>query len=440
VRESRRAERAFLAPLDALTDMPAPRWQRTTAWAVIVLVISASAWTWLAQVDIVTVAPGQVVPRGRSKIVQAAETATVTAIHVREGQRVVAGQLLFEFDATAVTAERARLTAERVSLLLDRARLSALLDGRTTMSDEAALARSDPRLVRARARFLQQRAEAHAQEAELAEKLREQRAQRTVAAVQVAHLAQSLPLVTETAQALQSLAERGHVPRVQWLSAERERLSIEHELAAHRARLQALEAALAGLAARGAAARAARRAQLGAELADAERALQACEEALGKAARRRALARPRAPIAGTVQQLALHTLGGVVTAAQPLLVIVPDAARLDVEARIANRDVGFVAPGQRAVVKIETFDFTRYGVLEGRVRHVSRAAVHDPALGPHYVAEIALDSATRTSLGRSIALAPGMVAQVELRTGVRRVVDFVLSPLLRLRDEAARER
>ncbi|MGD9603482.1 MAG: HlyD family type I secretion periplasmic adaptor subunit [Gammaproteobacteria bacterium] len=436
----RHLDGGFLAPLDALAETPAPRWQRTIGWTVIVLVICTIAWSWVARVDIVSVAPGQVVPHGRSKVVQAAETATVTAIHVQEGQHVVAGQLLIELDDTAATADHARLSAERLALLLDRERLGALLDARAAPFADAALASSDPGVARARARLEQQRAEMHAHDAELAEKEREQRAQRAAAAVQVTHLARSLPLVTEAAQAFRELAERGHVPRMQWLSAERERLSVAHELAAQRARLSALEATLAALAARGAATRAARRAQFGAELADTERALQACDEGLRKTARRRALTVLRAPLAGTVQQLALHTVGGVVTAAQPLLVIVPEAARLDVEARIANRDVGFVAPGQRAVVKIETFDFTRYGVLEGTVRHVSRAAVPAPGAAPHYVAEIALAARPRTSLGKPLVLTPGMTVQVELRAGERRVADFVLSPLLRLRDEAARER
>jgi len=174
-----------------------------------------------------------------------------------------------------------------------------------------------------------------------------------------------------------------------------------------------------------------------------------------------------APIDGTVQQLAVHTIGGVVTPAQPLLQVVPDQGKLLVEALVQNRDVGFIHAGQLARVKVETFNFTRYGLIDGRVIDVARDAVSpgdnakratkadaaseddstgDTGLGdgggqtPAYVAHIALDSDSLVTEDGPTRLGPGMQVAVEIQTGRRRVIDYLLSPLVSHVSESFRER
>jgi hemolysin D len=137
-----------------------------------------------------------------------------------------------------------------------------------------------------------------------------------------------------------------------------------------------------------------------------------------------------APVDGTIHQLTLHTVGGVVPAAQPLLQIVPAAAAVEVEATLANRDVGFVRPGQDAQVKVEAFDYTKYGTVPARVTLVSRDAVLDGKRGLIYTVRVVLDRATLTVDGEPRRLSPGMAVTVDLKTGTRRVIDYVLSPLI----------
>jgi hemolysin D len=170
----------------------------------------------------------------------------------------------------------------------------------------------------------------------------------------------------------------------------------------------------------------------------------------------------RAPVEGSVQQLAVHSVGGVVTPAQQVMMIVPADSHLEVEAMVANRDIGFVNPGQEAQIKIDTFNFTRYGLLHGKVVNVShdamvrekpqdksspsksQAALLDSSepQGQEfvYVAEIALDQTRLEVEGRMVDLAPGMAVTVEIKTGQRRVIEFLLSPLLRYKQESLRER
>jgi hemolysin D len=152
------------------------------------------------------------------------------------------------------------------------------------------------------------------------------------------------------------------------------------------------------------------------------------------------LLRLRAPVAGSVQQLTVHTIGGVVPAAQPLMLIVPKEDKVEVEGDLENRDVGFVREGQSAEVKADAFDYTKYGMIHGQVEFVSKDAVDDDNHRPVYKTLVRLDSPSIVIDGRALALTPGMTVKVEIRTGTRRIIEYVLSPLLRHRHESLNER
>ena len=184
-------------------------------------------------------------------------------------------------------------------------------------------------------------------------------------------------------------------------------------------------------------------------------------EELVKAEQHRDLQTLTAPVDGTVQQLAVHTIGGVVTPAQPLMVLVPADSRLEVEAMVSNRDIGFVHAGQPAEIKVDTFNFTRYGLLHGEVQNLSPDAVlRDQPADPNrdkssgsladssepkgqslsYVARVSLDRTEMQVEDKMVDLSPGMAVTVELKTGSRRVIQYLPSPLPRYRQEGLRER
>jgi hemolysin D len=179
-----------------------------------------------------------------------------------------------------------------------------------------------------------------------------------------------------------------------------------------------------------------------------------------KAVLKRGLRTLRAPVDGTVQQLAVHTLGGVVTPAQQLMVVVPKGTGLEIEATLPNKDVGFVHKGQSVEIKVEAFTFTRYGLLRGTVTNLSQDVVapQDDARGtrsrdddandeekrqagqPTYVALVSLDSTSIRTEDGVTPLEPGMAVTTEIKTGRRTVISDLLSPLSRLRREEMRER
>ena len=176
------------------------------------------------------------------------------------------------------------------------------------------------------------------------------------------------------------------------------------------------------------------------ELSETETKLDSITEEINKAERRLALTTLTAPVAGTVQQLAIHTVGGVVTEAQPLMVLVPDDSPIEVEAMVPNKDIGFVHEGQDAIVKIETFNFTKYGYVNGTVREVSHDAVSDKEHGLIYTRHITLQTNHMRVDDHEVKLTPGMAVTAEVKMGQRRVIEFLLSPLLRYRQESGRER
>ena len=197
------------------------------------------------------------------------------------------------------------------------------------------------------------------------------------------------------------------------------------------------------------------------ELAEAERKAAGLEADLSKAEERSKLQQLTAPVSGTVQQLAIHTVGGVVTPAQALMVIVPSDSQLEIEAMVNNRDIGFVHPGDEVEIKVDTFDFTRYGLLHGKVRSISSDSIardapsdksNDNPSGSSssasepkgkelsYAARISVDR-TKMQVGdKMVRLSPGMAVTAEIKTGSRRIISYLLSPMLKYKQESLRER
>lgn len=432
---SRRLEQAFLPAALEVEHTPPRPLARCTLWGIVVFFVVALAWACIGRVDIVAVAHGRVVPSARVKLVQPRTAGTVRAIHVGEGSSVEAGELLVELDDTELRAERARIAAEHRHAEHDRARLQALLARLATLPPQEE--RLAPELrARVASAYEAFAAERRALEDAVTRAGAEQAARRA----QLARIDSTLPLLSERAAALARLEARALAPRSDWLELEEARLARLRERDVLAAELAVARAARAEAAARLAALVAATATRWRDELAASETRLESAGEELRKLAHAIAAQRLLAPVAGTVQQLAVHTVGGVVTPAETLMVVVPGSAAVEVEAWVENKDVGFVRVGQHAVVKVETFPFTRYGTLGGRVATVSHDAVGDDEHGLAFLARVALLDTALGINGVPVALRPGMAVTVEVDLGRRRIIEFLLAPLLRYRDEGLTER
>lgn len=417
---------------------------RALSWCLLLLVAVAATWTWCARVEVVAVAPGKVVPAGRVKEIQTLQAGVVRAIHVREGERVATGAVLVELDSTEPGADVAQARARSVALALEQGRLHALLYAVDTGGLQGALPEvpgATPAQVvrewqRVRAEFKAHQSRLHA----LDEEQRRRGAERAAAQVRRRQWEATVPMITERAAAQARLVEQHLLPRSQWLELEQQRLAQTGQRDAERHAVTMLEAAVAGLAQQRITVAAEFTQGLLAQLDDVEMRIAALEQESVRAAQRLALQVLKAPVAGIVQRLTVQTLGGVVTPAQSLMQIVPEDVDLEIEAWARNQDAGQVRAGQPVIIKIEAFPFTRYGTLPGTLLGVAPDAVADPQQGLVYAARVGLARSVFTVDGRSVRLTPGMAATVEVKLGQRRIAEYLLSPLLRYRDEALRER
>jgi hemolysin D len=256
----------------------------------------------------------------------------------------------------------------------------------------------------------------------------------------VAKIEATLPLVRRREADFKTLSDEGMVPVHASQDRARERIEIERDLATQRARLSEAEAALDESRRARAAALAEIERTLALRAARARLELAQLEQQGSKSAQRAQLTRLTSPVAGTVQQLAVHTAGGVVTPAQALMVVVPDGGDVTAEVAIDNRDIGFVREGQSVEVKLETFAFTRYGTVPATVTRVSADAAPDDRRGAVFPATLAFARSSIEVDGRSVRLSPGMNVTAEIKTGQQRVIEFLTSPVRRTVSESLRER
>ena len=441
---------AFLPAVLEVEQTPPLPASRAILWSVMTLFTCAFVWSVFGRVDVVAVAQGRIVPTGRVKTVQPLEAGVVSAIHVREGQTVAAGDPLIQLDDGKSRADLSRLRVARDAMAAELRGLELQLRAFVLFPNAAAYVErapghplnvaiaATPMAIRRR---IDSQLEAHyAERAALEDAVAENRAERLGNERRLALLDATLPLLTERASALEQLAARSLAPRASWFELEIPRLERERERGIVGARIVALDAAQSALQRQLHALAAGERSRLLEARARLETELQAIDLDIGKAEARVRERRLLAPEAATVHQLSVHTIGGVVTPAEQLMQLVPLDGALVVEAFVTNRDAGFVRAGQRAEIKVETFPFTRYGTIDGRITHVAHDAIADEQAGLVYVAQVSLERTTIKTAERIADLAPGMAVTAEIKLGRRRLIEFLAAPLLRYRDEGFRER
>jgi hemolysin D len=461
--DKRRDELAFLPAALEIVETPPSPVGRSIAFLLVGLFSVALAWSWWGTIDIVASATGKIVPSGRTKVIQPFETAVVRSIRVQDGQPVKAGDVLIELDPTLNAADRDHLSNELLAEQINIARLRAALgSGDDPLADFAPPAKADPAILATQRQLLAHQVAEH--RAKLAA-LDRQEAQKTAEVATTSATIQKLdaviPVVQTRVDMRKSLMDKELGSKLIYYETLQQLIEQQKELGVQRSHLQEAEAATAAIRETRRQAMEEYRHGLADDLVKAEQKANGLAQDLIKAEQRTRLQQLTAPVDGVVQQLAVHTIGGVVTPAQTLLVVVPSDSRLEIEASVSNRDIGFVHAGQPAEIKVDTFNFTRYGLLDGEVLGISQdAIVRDrPPERPgerergaandssepkgqelNYSARISLSQTRMLIDDRVVNLSPGMAVTVEIKTGSRRILSYLLSPLLRYHQEVLRER
>jgi hemolysin D len=423
-------EAAFLPAALSLQDTPVHPAPRRMAVVICALFAIALLWSICGKIDIVAVAPGRIVVSERTKTIQPLEKSVVSRVLVKDGDAVKAGQVLIELDATAANADRTSVAEQLKAAEAERERTTALL---------GALARGrapSGRDAQTQAEWL----DITARTAKLDAEQRRREAEAATVQEAIAKLEATLPLAQRRESDVKGLAEQGFMNQHAGQDRMRERIELERDLALQRARRAEAQAAVA----ESRQGRAALLAETHRNLRDRHAQAKLKHEQLAqerhKTEQRSRLTQLTSPVDGTVQQLAVHTAGGVVTEAQVLMMVVPKDAAVTAEVVLDNKDIGFVGTGQVAEVKLETFPFTRYGTVQATVTHLAADAVTDEKRGAIFPVTLRLQQTHLNVEGKRIALAPGMNLSAEIKTGRRPVIDYLLSPIHKAMDESLWER
>src|SRR5216684_4118092 len=427
VRRRREHELALLPAALEIVETPPSPIGRAIGVTIIAVFVLALAWACLGTVDIVATAPGKIIPSGRTKTIQPFEIGVVRAIHVHDGDTVKAGQVLIELDPTMNAAEREHLQSDLVAAQLDVARLrAALADSPDPLSDFHSPEGASPVLIATQRQHLtSQTAEHRARIAALDRQMAQKEAERATSAATIAKIEAVIPLLQQQVDMRKTLLEHETGSKLIYLQTLQQLVEQQQERSVQQSKYKEAEAVVAALRETRAQAGAEYRRTLFDELGKIEPRAAGLAQDLIKAEQRTRLQALTAPVDGIVQQLAVHTVGGVVTPAQALLVLVPQDSHLEIEAMVSNRDVGFVEPGQ-------TKDKSPQGTQDAKPPSDEQ--------GPVYAARIALDRTQMQIEDKPVNLSPGMSVTAEIRTGERRIISYLLSPLRKYRQDSLRER
>lgn len=468
-----RADQEFLPAALEILETPASPVGTWLISVICMLVVAALAWAWFGRFDIVASAQGKFQPTGRVKVIQPQENSKVLSIRVQNGAQVRQGDVLVEFDASDATADRSALSSALGSIRGEIVRrLAAIRVQRENAARKDILPPIPPlvwpadttQAVRLREQRIYETETARLAStiAALAAQYIQKEAERTRVASTIAAQKSLIEVMRERVEMRSELVRRASGTRSSVIDAtesyryqQTSLIGMEGQLAEAIANLDVLKKEMVktydGFFA-----------ENSQKLAEAERQRDEYEQRLAKAEARLERFTLKAPIDGTVYALSLTTQGQVVVPAEELMRIVPEGERLEVEAYVQNKDIGFINTGQEAVIKVDSFPFIRYGSVPATVTRISRDAIPEPdqsadtaarqqnrpttVSGGQRVQNLVFPVLLRPHAfelvadGEKVPLAPGMTVTVEIKTGSRRILEYIFSPLVEIAATSMRER
>lgn len=425
--------------LEILRTPPSPV-GRIAAWFCIVVMVVLLLWSYFGHIDEVAIARGKIIPSGYTKTIQVYDTGVVKNIRVRDGSKVKAGDVLVELDTTLTEADQSRQDKEASYLRLEIERLLAEQQNRAFQIANAALFKPDD--IKFQMQLYESRIAEYRTKRSILQKAIEQAHEEVrIAENTVDKLKARQTLAVERESSMRKLLEVGAVSKFQYWEYLERSSDLEKDIAmqinavskARQNLLQSMETLQNTTDAY--------QKDIMTQLVTARRELHVVEEELKKAQEKLRLSTIVAPIDGTVQGLAVHTVGGVVTSAQALMMVVPDQTSVEVEAWVENKDIGFVYPGQDAEIKVDTFNFQKYGVLEAKLVEVGSDAIDDKERGLIYrVLLRTKEDKFHLANGRDVPLTPGMAVTAEIKTRQKRIIEYFTDPFVKYIKEGLRER
>ena len=428
-------------PLDQLLHShPVPTW-RNAAWPVMALILLAFAWSNFAKLDEVAVAPGEVIPLGKSKVIQHLEGGIIEDLFIKEGDIVSAGQTLMQLDLGSGGANIQELQVRLDSELLTRARLHAEAEGISTPTFPAEVAARVPdQAIAQRQAFEARKRQLAAGLAVLNELVKQRKLEVQELEARLRATRNNLASAQERFKISENLLKDGLTSRVDHLQLEGEVETLKGELQSIQAGIPRARAAVSEAERRVAEDETRFRREAQDELNKTEQTIGRITELLRKAEEQGVRAEIKSPIDGVIINLAFTAVGNVIKPGEPIMEIVPTGENMVIESRLNPTDRGYVTEGQKALVKISTYDFARYGGLDAEVILVAADTSLDENGMPYFRVVVQPEKSYLGQTRGFLPIMPGMEATVDIHTGQKTVMDYLIKPVLKLKHEAFRER
>ncbi|MCT4627901.1 HlyD family type I secretion periplasmic adaptor subunit [Halodesulfovibrio sp.] len=437
----------FLPAALEVIETPASPIGRALLWTIMLCVCFITCWACIGKTNVVAVAVGKVIPVDQVKTINLLEDGVIKRIFVKEGQIVEKGTPLIEIDSTLAQLDIETLGQDQLNLQFELAKAQCLLKWISDLKKKPAFippqntAASTSKLIEIYANQTKKEANSlRFQLKRLTSRKEKLIAQHKAEEHRLAKLEQTLSIATKWSKTMKTLYSQGLGSEYDWLQKEQQRIINYEDLNSCMQKLKEITASLQEVAAQ--------RKQL---VTDFTKNLLATETAIlskiddistqtQKAEKIKTFQSITAPVSGKIQQLAVHTVGGVILSGAPIMIIVPSNPKLEIEAFINNSDIGFVHEGQSAEIKLEAFPYNEFGTLHGEVRSISENAIEEPNKGFRYATRIKLNKKYLTAGSKKLKLMPGMVATAEVNLRERRLIQYFLSPLLKYKHESFKEK
>lgn len=432
-------DKEFLPPAVEILETPPSPMGRMLVWAILGLFVLVVLWSFIGEIDEVVVARGKVIPIGYTKVLQSEDKGIVKRILVQEGQKVKEGELLMELDRTMSESDLNTLKKEIAYYDINIRRILAELENKPFVPGAGSEVDSKD--------FIQQTSLYNSRQSEKKARLefydaqiRQKDDSVRVAESSLEKYKQLLAIAREREENLGKIVEEGAISKFAYLEYKGKRIELEQNVSMNLSQLSAAKAEASAARQQKAQYWAEWNRQLQEELINCRKQFNTLKESERKAELKNKLIEIKAPVDGAVHKLDIHTVGAVVQEAQGLMQVVPEGTPMEVEAWMENKDVGFVRPNMPVEIKVDTFNFQKFGTIKGKVREVSPDAIEDKERGPLYRVMVSMEEEKLHMDNRELQVYPGMTVSAEIKTRKKRIIDFFLEPFQTYKNEALRER
>ncbi len=435
--EKERPEPDFVADADLYMIHQDPLRARVLLKSGMVVFSIFVIWAAVAEVDEITRGEGKVIPSRQLQVLQSLDGGIVAAIAVQEGQVVEAGQTLLKIDPTRFVSSVRENRAQFLSLLAKAARLRALAEGRPFEPPEEVL-KDDPNTAEEEKRLYESRAaELEAQLSIARQQLAQRQQELNEAVARRAQAAQAFELTGKELALTRPLLGSGAVSEVELLRLERDVARFRGERDMAGAQIARSQAAIAETTRKVQEVELNFRNEARKDLSETQARLNALSEGNVGLADKVKHSDIRSPVRGTVKRLLVNTVGGVVQSGRDIVEVVPLEDNLLLEAKVTPKDIAFLRPGQKSIVKFTAYDFSIYGGLDAKLEHIGADSITDERGNTFYTVRV---RTAKSSLGDNLPIIPGMVAEVDIVTGQKSILAYLLKPVLKAKQAAFTER